>query len=73
VKSNKTEVIHIGDPLLSGVKRHMHWVSLDAFSTVGLVKRFPDLNVVVSPWQSDWGCGLGNELGSLRRFVRYAF
>ena len=73
VKSNEAEVIHIGKPLFSGFKRHVHWVSLDPFFTVGLVKGLPDLNVVVSPWQLDRGGGLGDELGSFRRLVRYAF
>ena len=49
VKSDKAEVIHIGYPLFSGIKRHVHWISQDLIFTVGLVKGFPDLNVVVSP------------------------
>ena len=73
VNGDEAEVVHIGQPLLSGIQRHVHWISLDSFFTVGLVKGLPDLNVVVSPWQLDWGGDLGNELRPFRRFVRNAF
>ena len=51
VKGDETEVVNVGEPLLSGVERHVHRVSLDSNCTLGLVQRLPGLDVVESLWQ----------------------
>jgi hypothetical protein len=37
VESNKTEIVNVGHEFPSTVKRHMNWVGLDPFHTIGVV------------------------------------